>query len=663
MARLPQPGGDDGNWGEILNEYLSESLAADGSVKPGAVSKADVGLGNVDNTSDANKPVSAQAQVVLDQKVAISSLDAMTASRINDSGSQTAVAVSNHVVSEVTDKAAPRIAPMQAYARKVALIAGGANEQLKWCTMLDSIAFSKAEHFLPRIARMLGGWSAVGVGASAPYGGVTINATAGSVTTTTTAFGSWPTGSVDQIPAGASRTWGRGGAAALCTVVKIYYVIAPGAGSFKIQIDGVDASGYTSVDAAGTATLGIATISVARATHTVTVVGLTGTVEIIFPVLEDTGVPGLTVLNVSRGGLGLDQATSNPVALARFGAFLADQGVDVISFEAKESSSYYADALNKLLTQIRTSVPNADFLGIGSTPVSGVSEDADQIVQNAQLRAACATYRGVYWDSYTPVGSYARMVELGWVSDGVHPLAGANRALSGLMVDDLHLLGRTGMPSDSDLAALKARVRDQLTIGSDTVPVLDVVQSVLDVAFRLGRGITFAKADGTAFASFDSRDTQANPSALPRYSQLGPGYAGLVGVDATRVGARQGTNGSGMNTWADLQARALIPTAATAINYSGGTLTLDLNGGSLFTVNLAGNVTNMAFTGGVAGQMILVRFVQDATGGRTITGKGTFDFAGATIPTLTSAANARDQFMFLLMSSRITEFGRAMNVG
>lgn len=33
MARLPHPGGDDGNWGEILNEYLSESLQADGSLK------------------------------------------------------------------------------------------------------------------------------------------------------------------------------------------------------------------------------------------------------------------------------------------------------------------------------------------------------------------------------------------------------------------------------------------------------------------------------------------------------------------------------------------------------------------------------------------------------------------------------------------------------
>jgi hypothetical protein len=33
MARLPNPGGDDGAWGVILNDYLSQSLNSDGSVK------------------------------------------------------------------------------------------------------------------------------------------------------------------------------------------------------------------------------------------------------------------------------------------------------------------------------------------------------------------------------------------------------------------------------------------------------------------------------------------------------------------------------------------------------------------------------------------------------------------------------------------------------
>ena len=40
MARLPQPGGDAGNWGDILNEYLEVSHAADGTIKDGAAVKS-----------------------------------------------------------------------------------------------------------------------------------------------------------------------------------------------------------------------------------------------------------------------------------------------------------------------------------------------------------------------------------------------------------------------------------------------------------------------------------------------------------------------------------------------------------------------------------------------------------------------------------------------
>lgn len=40
MARLPNPGSDDGQWGEILNEYLTQSHNADGTLKASAVDQA-----------------------------------------------------------------------------------------------------------------------------------------------------------------------------------------------------------------------------------------------------------------------------------------------------------------------------------------------------------------------------------------------------------------------------------------------------------------------------------------------------------------------------------------------------------------------------------------------------------------------------------------------
>ncbi|HUS25986.1 MAG TPA: hypothetical protein VMY99_01400 [Nevskiaceae bacterium] len=94
MSRLPQPGSDEDIWGDLLNDFIrvehgkdgthdvaallnvpsqsrrvfiSDPLAANGAVWAGLV-KSDVGLGSVDNTADASKPVSNATQTVLNTK-------------------------------------------------------------------------------------------------------------------------------------------------------------------------------------------------------------------------------------------------------------------------------------------------------------------------------------------------------------------------------------------------------------------------------------------------------------------------------------------------------------------------------------------------------------------------------------------------------------------
>lgn len=47
MARLPTINGDDGNWGTVLNDYLSQSHNPDGSLKAAAVSAAGGGSGSI----------------------------------------------------------------------------------------------------------------------------------------------------------------------------------------------------------------------------------------------------------------------------------------------------------------------------------------------------------------------------------------------------------------------------------------------------------------------------------------------------------------------------------------------------------------------------------------------------------------------------------------
>lgn len=52
MARLPTPGGDNGNWGTVLNEYLSQSHTADGKLRADIASIADLKAVDVSTIPD-----------------------------------------------------------------------------------------------------------------------------------------------------------------------------------------------------------------------------------------------------------------------------------------------------------------------------------------------------------------------------------------------------------------------------------------------------------------------------------------------------------------------------------------------------------------------------------------------------------------------------------
>ena len=58
MARLPQPGGDSGNWGSILNDYLAQSHKADGTIKDSAVTATSLAPSSVTNAAIASDAVS-----------------------------------------------------------------------------------------------------------------------------------------------------------------------------------------------------------------------------------------------------------------------------------------------------------------------------------------------------------------------------------------------------------------------------------------------------------------------------------------------------------------------------------------------------------------------------------------------------------------------------
>lgn len=89
MSRLPIPGSDSDTWGALLNDFLSQAHDSQGQLKPNTVgsnqiqpgaitssaiatnslTKTDVGLSNVDNTSDLSKPISSATQTALNGKI------------------------------------------------------------------------------------------------------------------------------------------------------------------------------------------------------------------------------------------------------------------------------------------------------------------------------------------------------------------------------------------------------------------------------------------------------------------------------------------------------------------------------------------------------------------------------------------------------------------
>jgi hypothetical protein len=84
---------------------------------------------------------------------------------------------------------------------------------------------------------------------------------------------------------------------------------------------------------------------------------------------------------------------------------------------------------------------------------------------------------------------------------------------------------------------------------------------------------------------------------------------------------------------------------------AGGTATLDLSLGNIHHVTMpAGNAT-LAISNGTAGQIFIIRILQDGSGSRTITWFTTIKWAGGSAPTLTTTASKADTVGFEVTGS------------
>jgi hypothetical protein len=108
MARLPTVGGDDGNWGTILNDYLSQAHRSDGTLKDNAVTSNALAPNSVTNAAIATDAVTA-AQIA-GGSITETLLDSNVQTKLNSTEDWTTLANKPAVIAAGADQAAARAA-------------------------------------------------------------------------------------------------------------------------------------------------------------------------------------------------------------------------------------------------------------------------------------------------------------------------------------------------------------------------------------------------------------------------------------------------------------------------------------------------------------------------------------------------------------------------
>lgn len=95
----------------------------------------------------------------------------------------------------------------------------------------------------------------------------------------------------------------------------------------------------------------------------------------------------------------------------------------------------------------------------------------------------------------------------------------------------------------------------------------------------------------------------------------------------------------------------------------GATIDWNLSTQQVAKVTLGGNRTLNAPTNQQAGAFYSLTIIQDGTGSRTLTFNTAYKFTGATAPTLTTTASAKDVIVFKSDGTNLLETGRSLNIG
>tara|TARA_R110001606_G_scaffold389279_1_gene555286 strand:+ start:60 stop:974 length:915 start_codon:yes stop_codon:yes gene_type:complete len=124
-----------------------------------------------------------------------------------------------------------------------------------------------------------------------------------------------------------------------------------------------------------------------------------------------------------------------------------------------------------------------------------------------------------------------------------------------------------------------------------------------------------------------------------------------VSSDETITGAYTFTSTTSFNTTEVIASATQAYSKPVSVAVASSAVSLDFSTGNNFTTILNGNVSIANPTTPQPGQSGIIYIRQDATGSRTMSFNSSWDFAGGTAPTLSTAANAVDALIYNVQTS------------